>query len=82
MKKLATTIRCLPRLGLDYTELRLVDVDVEQDATDGELYQAVLRYFARHGLHDAVFAVEVDQDGVFAIINDDAYTTEWGATLS
>ncbi|MBN2447911.1 MAG: hypothetical protein JXO22_14360 [Phycisphaerae bacterium] len=81
MKRTATTFRCLPRLGLDYTELRVVDLDVCENADEAEIHAALTRWFAHRGIADAVYDVAVDNDGPYAIINDEAYAESWGTPL-
>jgi len=78
MRKLQTTFRCVPRLGLDYTELRVIDLDVSDEASELELVGALTRWFAQRGIADAVYDVTVDREGPLAIINDEAYAHEWG----
>jgi len=38
-------------------------------------------YFAARGISDAVYDVNVDDDGWFAVINDEAYGQRWGTPL-
>lgn len=81
MRKVATTIRCVPRFGYDYTQTRTIDVDVLDPHDDSELRDVVARWFAQRGIADAVFDVDVDDDGFFAIINDESYEANWGDPL-
>ncbi len=74
-------IRCVPRFGYDNTEVRTIDLDVSQHAEEEELRHAVYFYFAARGISDAVYDVAVDDDGWFAIINDEAYDNAWGTPL-
>ncbi|MFH1748584.1 MAG: hypothetical protein ABIG44_16235 [Planctomycetota bacterium] len=81
MKKIATTIRCVPRFGYANTEVRTVDLDVARDAEETELYEALRYWFMTHGIVDAVYDTDVDDNGYFAIINDEAYSHKWGTPL-
>ncbi len=81
MKKTVTTFRCVPRVGLDYTELRVVDLDLMEGANEAQMLAALNLYFAHQGIADAVYAVDVDSEGYLAIINDEAYTHRWGTAL-
>lgn len=81
MKKTALTIRCVPRYGYDNTEVRAVDVGVSHRAPEPELRQALYFYFAARGIQDAVYDIDVDDDGYFAVINDEAYEIPWGEPL-
>ena len=81
MRKTVTTIRCVPRLGLDYTELRVVDIDVHDDADEDELRTVLTQWFAHRGIADALYDVDVDREGYLAIINDEAYLATWGTPL-
>lgn len=83
MKKVGTTFRCIPRLGLPHTQVRLIEVDLDADADADEaaLFAMLQRQFAQWGLPDAVYAVEYDDDGPLAVINDEAYLADWGETL-
>lgn len=81
MKKIVTTLRCVPRLGLPNTGLRVIDLDVAEDAEDRELLDAASAFFANKGIADAVYDIDVDDDGFFAIINDEAYERDWGLAV-
>jgi hypothetical protein len=81
MKKTATTIRCVPRYGFSNTQVRLVDLDLPQDADERELLQALEHWFSLHGLSDAVYDIDVDDEGYFAIINDEVFERPWGTPL-
>lgn len=81
MKKIATTIRCVPRLGYHYAQVRTVDVDVFDETDADELMAALTRWFAVRGIADAVFAIEPDDNGYFAIVNDEAFLHKWGSPL-
>jgi hypothetical protein len=74
-------IRCVPRYGYEKTEVRTIDLDVPQDADPSQLREAVYFYFAARGISDAVYDVGVDDDGYFAVINDEAYDAQWGRPL-
>jgi hypothetical protein len=74
-------IRCVPRYGYEKTEVRTIDLDVPQDADPHQLREAVYFYFAARGISDAVYDVGVDDDGYFAVINDEAYDAQWGRPL-
>ncbi|RMF85361.1 MAG: hypothetical protein D6744_01540 [Planctomycetota bacterium] len=81
VKRTLTTVRCVPRYGYDYTQVRTIDVDL-RDPHDDELMAIVLRdWFELRGLPEAVYAIDVDDDGFFAIINDEAYLEDWGEEL-
>lgn len=80
-KKIATTVRCVPRYGYDGTEVRTVDLDVVQGADDDELRDALAQWFAQRGIRDAVYDIDAADDGFFAIINDESFVDEWGTPL-
>lgn len=80
MKRTSTTIRCVPRFGYDSTDVRMLDVDVP-DSEESSLHEALSTWFTAHGIADAVFAVEMDEDGYFAIVNDEAFSANWGERL-
>jgi hypothetical protein len=81
MKRTATTIRCVPRYGYPGTEVRIVDLDLPEDLEDDALLEALRLWFALRGLQQAVYDIDVDDNGYFAIINDEAYAQQWGAPL-
>jgi hypothetical protein len=81
MKRIATTIRCVPRFGYAGTEVRVVDLEVPDDLDDEALLDALRFWFALRGLPEAVYDIDVDDNGHFAIINDDAYSQNWGTPL-
>jgi len=81
MKKTALMIRCVPRYGLDNTEVRTLDLDIPRDADETTLRGALNLFFAVRGISDAVYDVDVDDDGYFAIINDEVYDAKWGTPL-
>lgn len=81
MRKTLTTIRCIPRFGYADTEVRTVDLELSDPNDQHEVQRAMARWFAERGLDDAVFDVDFDDDGLFVIINDEAYSAEWGLPL-
>lgn len=81
MKRTLTTIRCVPRYGYDETEVRTVELDLSEDFAQPELDRALAKWFAVRGIADAVFAIDQDDEGFYAIINDEAYASEWGQPL-
>lgn len=81
MRRTATTIRCVPRFGYDDTEVRFVDLDVPYDAEERELYETLRYWFASQGIADAVYDIDVDDDGFFAIVNDEVYEENWGTPV-
>ena len=82
MKKLVASVRCVPRYGYDFAEVRSLDVELAGSIHDEEvLREAVERYFLSIGIGDAVFDIDVDDDGYFAIINDEAYQDDWGESI-
>lgn len=81
MKKIATTIRCVPRYGYEGTEVRTIDLDLADSADEHELVEAVGKWFAERGIADALYDITVDDDGFFAVINDEVYAAEWGTRL-
>ena len=81
VKRTLTTVRCVPRYGYDYARVRTIDLDL-RDPHDDELLAHMLRdWFSLRGIPDALYDVDVDDDGFFAIINDEAYLVEWGEEL-
>ncbi|MBK9126666.1 MAG: hypothetical protein IPM13_02555 [Phycisphaerales bacterium] len=81
MRKTAYMVRCVPRYGFDNTEVRTIDLDLPPFAEHDELEHALGFYFASRGISDAVFAIECDADGYFAVINDEVYERQWGKPL-
>ncbi len=81
MKKTALMLRCLPRVGYDNTEVRMIDLDLAPSAELEDVRQALTLYFATRGISDAIFDVGADDDGLFAIINDEAYEQRWGTPI-
>lgn len=81
MRKTLTTIRCVPRYGYKHTEVRTVDLELPDGSDEQELLAALRVWFAHRGIPDAVYDIANDDDGFFAIINDEAYQREWGAPV-
>jgi len=81
MKKTLTTIRCVPRYGYEFTQVRTVDLDVADACDEHELLAALTMWFNARNIPDAVYAIDVDDNGFFAIINDEAYRHDWGTPL-
>jgi hypothetical protein len=81
MNRVTTTLRCVPRLGLDHTGLRVIDIDIASDADDRALFLATELYFAQRSIADAIFDIDYDDDGPLAIINDEAYLQSWGEAV-
>lgn len=81
MRKTLTTVRCVPRFGYDHADVRTVDLDLFDAADENELLAALRVWFEQRGITDAVYDVTVDDDGFFAIINDEAYQVEWGEPI-
>jgi hypothetical protein len=81
MTKVATTLRCVPRYGYGYAEVRCVDLDVSSKHDEQALHAALERWFTEHGIDDAVYSIEADDDGYFAVINDEAYLLDWGSPI-
>ncbi|MBW7906022.1 MAG: hypothetical protein LC135_10445 [Phycisphaerae bacterium] len=80
MRKTLTTLRCVPRFGYDNTEVRIVELEVGELDHDS-LLESLQRWFAMRGISDAVFDIDADDDGYFAIINDEVYAETWGRSL-
>ena len=81
MRKTATTVRCVPRYGYDNTEVRVVDLDLARDAEESELFEALRYWFNSRGIAEAIYDFDVDDNGFFAIINDEVYEESWGTPL-
>jgi len=81
MRKTATQIRCVPRFGYENTEVRMIDVDLPPDVEMDELAEALRFWFASHGIADALYDIDVDDNGYFAIVNDEAYGHAWGTSV-
>lgn len=81
MKKTATSIRCVPRLGCENTEVRTINIDLPEDFEPEQLHAWLDTWFRQQGIADAVYDVDVADDGFFAIINDEVYQHDWGTPL-
>ena len=81
MRKTATKIRCVPRYGYDDTEVRTIDLDITHNDDENELLRALRFWFASRGVADAVYDLAVDDNGFFAIVNDEAYAFDWGTPV-
>ncbi|MBU0637812.1 MAG: hypothetical protein KKB50_03030 [Planctomycetes bacterium] len=81
MKKTATTIRCVPRCGYDDTRMRVVDVSLVEPDDEQNLSDALELWFAQRGIPNAVYGIDIDDDGYIAIINDEAFAEEWGTPV-
>lgn len=81
MRRMTTTIRCVPRYGYDFAEVRTVDLDLPEGWEDSDLRVVLSHWFANHGVDSALYDVDVDDDGYFAIVNDEAYQVQWGEPL-
>jgi hypothetical protein len=81
MRKTLTTIRCVPRFGYEHAQVRTIDLELLDVSDEQELLAAVKLWFAERGIADAVYDIDVDDNGFFAIINDEAYRHDWGAVL-
>ena len=81
VKTVATRIRCVPRIGYDNTEVRTIDVGLPEGAESDRVRDALDIWFMAHGIDDAVFDIAFDNDGIYAVINDEAYDASWGKPL-
>jgi hypothetical protein len=81
VRRLATTVRCVPRIGYSNTEVRTIDVGISDEAESHDLRDAVNFWFTSHGIADAVYDIGWDNDGIYAVINDEAYVVNWGRPL-
>jgi hypothetical protein len=81
MKKTALMIRCVPRFGYDRTEVRTIDLDLPHDADEETLRDALTFYFAARGIGDALYDITADDNGFFAVVNDEAFEVQWGTPL-
>ncbi|MDX2201081.1 MAG: hypothetical protein SF069_19170 [Phycisphaerae bacterium] len=71
----------MPRVGLEHTEVREIEVDCDQPHDDEFLRESIERFFSRRGLGEALYDLEVDDNGYFAVVNDEAYQQSWGTSL-
>lgn len=81
MKKIATSFRCVPRYGYDDTDVRLIDIDLPMEPDEQEMLETLRFYFSSRGIAEAVYDIAVDDDGFFAVINDEVYAYDWGTSL-
>ncbi len=81
MRKMATSIRCVPRYGFDNTEVRSVSLAVQDENEERELHEALQYWFLSRGISNAIYAFDVDDNGYFAIINDEVYDKRWGTPI-
>ena len=81
MRRTLTNVRCVPRYGYDYAQVRTVELDLPESWEEGELRTVLGVYFSSRGIESAIYDIDADDDGFFAIINDEAYQAEWGETL-
>lgn len=81
MRKTALMLRCVPRFGFDNSEVRTIDLDVPPGVEEEELRHAVQFFFSSRGISDALYDIDVDDYGFFAIINDEIYDWDWGTPL-
>ena len=69
------------RCGFDNTEVRTVDLEAPANADQAQLHRLLNHWFVQRGIEEAVFAIELDDKGYLAIINDEAYHQPWGTPL-
>ncbi len=81
MKRVATTIRCVPRYGYENTEVRTVELDLGDDPDPSDVQLALETWFAQRGIFDAVYDVQTEDSGYFAVVNDETYDQAWGTPL-
>jgi hypothetical protein len=81
MRKTLTTVRCVPRYGYEHAEVRTIDLDLLDVNDERELLATARSWFAQRGIADAVYDVSSDDNGLFAIVNDEAYRQPWGEAL-
>jgi hypothetical protein len=81
MRKTALEIRCVPRFGFEHTEVRTVDLDIPADVDEETLREALTFYFVARGVPDAVYDINADDYGFYAVVNDEAYRVSWGTPL-
>jgi hypothetical protein len=58
-----------------------VDLDLPHDSSEATLHDALTFFFASQGISDAVYDIDADNYGFFAVINDEAYEFDWGTPL-
>ena len=78
MRKTLTTVRCVPRFGYEYAQVRTVDLELLDTANEHEVLDALRTWFAQRGISNAVYDLAVDDSGFFGVINDEAYQENWG----
>ncbi len=81
MTRVVTNVRCVPRCGFDYTQVRTVDLEAPANVDEAQLHRLLNHWFVQRGIEEAVFAIELDDKGYLAIINDEAYRQPWGTPL-
>ena len=81
MRKTLTTVRCVPRYGFEHAQVRTIDLDLVEPSNERELLATLQTWFAQRGIPDAVYDIDVDDNGFFAVINDEVYHQEWGAPV-
>lgn len=81
MTRVITKMRCVPRFGYDFTEVRTVELEISHGAEEEQLHRALNHWFLQYGIEEAVFTIDVDDDGFFAVINDEAYHQPWGTPV-
>jgi hypothetical protein len=80
-KSTATLIRCVPRFGYSDTEVREIELNLPSGADEAELRVVLDRWFEAQGIEEALYDIAVDEDGFYAVINDEAYDDKWGTPL-
>lgn len=81
MRSVLTTIRCIPRLGYNYTDVRTIELALATGSSEAEAHDALASWFADRGMPEAVYDLNLDDEGFCAVINDETYQHEWGAPL-
>lgn len=81
MRSVLTTIRCVPRLGCDFTQVRTIELGIAPGCQEMDVRDALAAWFGDRGLDEVVYDVTLDDDGYCAVINDEAYYKEWGVPL-
>ncbi|MBI3759903.1 MAG: hypothetical protein HY269_09145 [Deltaproteobacteria bacterium] len=81
MRSVITTIRCVPRLGCDFAQVRTIELGLAPGFEHGDLRDALDAWFCDRGMQDAVYDVQTDDSGYFAVLNDEVYHEEWGVPL-
>ncbi len=78
---MGTMIRCVPRYGFEDTEVREIELELPRGAEEDEIRFALDEWFVLQGIDQAVYDIEVDDDGFFAVVNDEAFAQPWGTRL-